>query len=1450
MSDLEIPSWLQRLPLAPEYHPTETEFADPIAYISKIEKEACSFGICKVVPPLPKPSKKYVLSNINMSLLKCPDFRSNSDTCSISIPSQIGSGDKGNDGMIRAVFTTRHQELGHSSKRPRGPMLARQPDVYKQVWQSGEFYTLDQFESKSKAFARSLMSSMKEVSPLTVEAQFWKAASDKPIYIEYANDLPGSGFGEPEEPSQYFLKQKRKRKSNGESVTYEKDKLENVEESQAKTEEVSSSKAFCIVDREGTSGWKLSNSPWNLQVIARSAGSLTRFMPDEVPGVTSPMVYIGMLFSWFAWHVEDHELHSLNFLHMGSPKTWYGVPGDFAFALEEVIRLHGYGGNLDRLAALTLLGEKTTLMSPEIIVASGIPCCRLVQNPGEFVVTFPRAYHVGFSHGFNCGEAANFATPKWLKVAKEAAVRRAAMNYLPMLSHQQLLYLLSVSFVSRIPKALLPGIRSSRLSDRKKEEKENIVKKAFLDDIVRENCLLNVFLEKKVVEGAVLWDPEMLPSASTGSSGLLVDKKEKIDGQLTPSVNTENYGVVDGVNCPSSHLEQLKNVYYNEDDLPCGLHMDSGALACVACGLLGFPFMSVVQPSDEALEDMLSREGEVRREQMKSNIYSNETLKAADSGAAHEDRTDNCYQNAEMTILTIDKNMVLTNTNECQNLTVGDVDFHNLNGIDICSHSFSGSEACLRGTEGCLKPLRNNRFKKVRKPWNTSSRILKPRIFCLEHALEVEKLLDSKGGANILIICHSDFPKIKEQALFIAEEVGVHLQFLDGALNLASKEDLNLINIAIDVDEHEECGEDWTSKLGLNLKYCVKIRKLSPSRYEQHRLALGGLFSEQMPSLNMPSLKWISRKSRTHNKVRNPSNLNSCGRKSDLVVKNLGNEAKNFESSIGKPSPEVLGSKPRSRGRPRKRLPGEEGCGDITASGEGESLTSNVNEKADTGSVILALPTVAVSNSGISEKSEPEDQPFTYIIDVVGKTGKSVDSSYPKILDEIKAEGSDTLNMDGDYPLSSEADKDNQPSTVGPRSSSTVVPSAELSGTSFEILGAEEITTSNEVCYSEMPGPPSFSPGVSQSESGPLHSEGKKKGLEVCGSAQFLDTSHPGSSSDASVSHQDSQVPVEIYHEVWKFEKLAAGFPPVTSMESCEQVKADVADEVDLPASADSVRMPFIASLTAEVSEKQANQILCEPRRVEEAQNSRNLEGQLAVTGTSGLKMQKGLLAGQERNIASKIHSQGVPVTAAPIFLVYSKKRKRESGKKSKDLVNFNDSPLSKNVDCNSFTRGPCEGLRPRTGATVASNIQSCRTMDTKVQKKSQKQIGVAASRVKSKASEESYQCDIEGCHMSFLTKVELNLHKCNRCTYKGCGKRFSSHKYAVHHRKVHTDDRPLKCPWKECNMSFKWSWARTEHIRVHTGERPYQCKFEGCSLTFRFVSDFSRHRRKTGHSY
>ncbi|KAF3519651.1 hypothetical protein DY000_02058972 [Brassica cretica] len=42
-----------------------------------------------------------------------------------------------------------------------------------------------------------------------------------------------------------------------------------------------------------------------------------------------------------------------------------------------------------------------------------MPVYKAVQRPGEFIVTFPMAYHAGFSHGFNCGEAVNFAMGDW-----------------------------------------------------------------------------------------------------------------------------------------------------------------------------------------------------------------------------------------------------------------------------------------------------------------------------------------------------------------------------------------------------------------------------------------------------------------------------------------------------------------------------------------------------------------------------------------------------------------------------------------------------------------------------------------------------------------------------------------------------------------------------------------------------------------------------------------------------------------------------------------------------------------------------------------------------------------------------------------------------------------------------------------------------------------------------
>lgn len=79
----------------------------------------------------------------------------------------------------------------------------------------------------------------------------------------------------------------------------------------------------------------------------------------------------------------------------------------------------------------------------------------------------------------------------------------------------------------------------------------------------------------------------------------------------------------------------------------------------------------------------------------------------------------------------------------------------------------------------------------------------------------------------------------------------------------ASREDLNLIEIAIGREEQDACSEDWTSLLNINLQHCVKAKKSSPSSNIQHLLSLGGLFSYATPDSNASSIKWIARKLRS-----------------------------------------------------------------------------------------------------------------------------------------------------------------------------------------------------------------------------------------------------------------------------------------------------------------------------------------------------------------------------------------------------------------------------------------------------------------------------------------------------------------------------------------------------------------------------------------------------------
>nr|GMC66810.1 lysine-specific demethylase JMJ706-like [Ipomoea batatas] len=60
----------------------------------------------------------------------------------------------------------------------------------------------------------------------------------------------------------------------------------------------------------------LGASNWNLNKLRQLPRSMFRLLENKIPGLTDPMLYIGMLFSMFAWHVEDHYLYRLEDLIM------------------------------------------------------------------------------------------------------------------------------------------------------------------------------------------------------------------------------------------------------------------------------------------------------------------------------------------------------------------------------------------------------------------------------------------------------------------------------------------------------------------------------------------------------------------------------------------------------------------------------------------------------------------------------------------------------------------------------------------------------------------------------------------------------------------------------------------------------------------------------------------------------------------------------------------------------------------------------------------------------------------------------------------------------------------------------------------------------------------------------------------------------------------------------
>ena len=61
---------------------------------------------------------------------------------------------------------------------------------------------------------------------------------------------------------------------------------------------------------------------WNVNRLGTILDDLHSDYGTKIEGVNTTYLYFGMWKATFAWHTEDMDLYSINYLHFGAPKQW------------------------------------------------------------------------------------------------------------------------------------------------------------------------------------------------------------------------------------------------------------------------------------------------------------------------------------------------------------------------------------------------------------------------------------------------------------------------------------------------------------------------------------------------------------------------------------------------------------------------------------------------------------------------------------------------------------------------------------------------------------------------------------------------------------------------------------------------------------------------------------------------------------------------------------------------------------------------------------------------------------------------------------------------------------------------------------------------------------------------------------------------------------------------
>ncbi|RXG67444.1 Protein Jumonji [Armadillidium vulgare] len=405
---------------APSFFPSEEEFTDPLDYIEKIRPEAEQFGLCRIVPPsnfrpecrvnddmrftaykqyIHRMMKRWGPNDRTLCAIKKCLTKQNIELSSIPVIGgieldlvQLYNVVENHGGLMKVIEKELWSKVADALKVPKSGQDRLTKGKGKSLLEEVDaIHNRTQSDESSKKSGESSDDDDDEEEPL--ECMIKGKSTALSAFYRIARNIAGQWQPDPsglQMDERYW------------EVVRESENYLTVHTASIDTSE----HGYGFPSQKTSPNAK---HPWNLKNLCQNTNSVLRSM-GKVIGVTAPTLHVGMMFSTVCWYRDPHSLPWIEYLHTGACKIWYGVSSSneekFRTALIKLVP--------DFIKSSPLwLPSDTAMVPPEDLIEEGVKVCRVVQEPGQFVVVFPGAFTSSVCSGYLISESAFFARPQY-----------------------------------------------------------------------------------------------------------------------------------------------------------------------------------------------------------------------------------------------------------------------------------------------------------------------------------------------------------------------------------------------------------------------------------------------------------------------------------------------------------------------------------------------------------------------------------------------------------------------------------------------------------------------------------------------------------------------------------------------------------------------------------------------------------------------------------------------------------------------------------------------------------------------------------------------------------------------------------------------------------------------------------------------------------------------------